>query len=47
MHGISWPLVQKMMIDAPSYDFDDKKEDEINLTKGNADNIVNYVNSLI
>lgn len=46
--GISWALVQKMMMDAPSYDSESSGETEIvNLEKENANDIMNYVNSLM
>lgn len=45
--GIAWALVQKMMADAPSYDTSDKGARSIELDKENADDIMNYVNSLM
>nr|DAR05583.1 MAG TPA: hypothetical protein [Caudoviricetes sp.] len=45
--GIAWALVQKMMIDAPSYDTTDGEVDNIELGKENANDIMNYVNSLM
>lgn len=39
-------MVQKMMLDAPSYDLDDEEE-EILLTESNRDDIIDYVNSLM
>lgn len=39
-------MVQKMMLDAPSYDLDDEEE-EISLTESNKDDIIDYVNSLM
>ena len=37
-----------MMIDAPSYDFSDEKEvQEIELTEGNSEQILNYVNMMM
>lgn len=39
-------MVQKMMLDAPSYDLDDEEE-EILLTENNRDDIIDYVNSLM
>ena len=47
MNGIAWSVVQKMMIDAPSYDLDDGKEEEIALTENNSDDIMNYVNNMM
>lgn len=46
LNGIAWGLVQRMMIDAPSYDMGDKEEDIV-LTEENAQNIMNYVNNLM
>ena len=45
VNGIAWGLVQRMMIDAPSYDIE--IDDEIELTENNSENIMNYVNSLM
>lgn len=46
--GIAWALVQKMMMDAPSYDSSsDGEVQNIELDKENADDIMNYVNSLM
>lgn len=39
-------MVQKMMLDAPSYDLDDEEE-EIALTESSRDDIMDYVNSLM
>ena len=36
-----------MMLDAPSYDFDDHEEEVINLSDGSGEAIMNYVNSLM
>lgn len=45
--GISWGLVQRMMIDAPSYDYSERKEDEdIRLTPENSDAVMAYINGL-
>lgn len=46
MNGIAWSIVQKMMVDAPSYDMDEKEE-EIALTENNSDDIMNYVNNMM
>jgi hypothetical protein len=35
------------MIDLPSYDFNDKKDDEIKLNTENADNIMSFINNMI
>lgn len=45
-NGIAWSLVQRMMIDAPSYDVD-ATDDEIALTENNSADIMNYVNNLM
>lgn len=45
-NGIAWSLVQRMMIDAPSYDVD-ATDDEIALTESNSADIMNYVNNLM
>lgn len=48
MHGIPWAVVERMMVDAPSYDIDGGKDDEvIQLTSDNSEDIMNYVNSLM
>lgn len=40
--------MQKMMIDAPSFDIDDEKGHEvIALTESNEQQILNYVNSMM
>jgi hypothetical protein len=45
-NGIAWSAVQRMMIDAPSYDMDAKDDDkEIVLTE--KDDIMNYINNLM
>ncbi len=53
MWGIPWATVQKMMVDAPGYKFDDdktgkdgKKLNKIKMTEQNADEIMNMFNSL-
>lgn len=48
LHGIAWTTVQRMMIDAPSYDFNDENEvQEIVLTEDNNQQIMNFVNSMM
>ena len=48
LHGIGWPTVQKMMIDAPSFDIDgEDKHEVIALTESNEQQILNYVNSMM
>jgi len=48
LHGIAWSIVQRMMIDAPSYDISDGNEvEEIVLTEDNNEQIMNYVNSMM
>lgn len=46
MNGIAWSVVQRMMVDAPSVDFDDGEE-EIALTEDNSQQIMDYVNNLM
>jgi len=39
--------VQRLLIDAPSYDFDsDKKDKAIKLTEDNADEVFNLLNNM-
>lgn len=46
-HGISWAIVQRLLIDAPSYDFDsDKKNKVIKLTDDNVDEVYDFLNSI-
>jgi hypothetical protein len=48
LHGIAWSVVQRMMIDAPSYDLSDNNGvEEIELTENNSEQILNFVNSLM
>lgn len=47
LHGIAWSIVQRMMIDAPSYDTEDDNVREIELTEDNQQQVLNYVNSLM
>ena len=44
-HGISWAIVQRLLIDAPKYEYDDKKEKSIELNDDNAEEICNLLNS--
>lgn len=47
LHGIAWSIVQRMMIDAPSYDTEDDNVREIELTEDTQQQVLNYVNSLM
>ena len=47
LHGVAWAQVQRMMVDAPGYDPDGKKQRHIKLSQDNAQSIANYVNNLI
>lgn len=48
LNGISWALVQKIMLDAPSVDYDSPDdEEEFELTQENSEQIMNYVNSMM
>ncbi len=40
-------MVQRMMIDAPSYDVDGDDDDVIALTENNKEDIMNYVNNMM
>jgi hypothetical protein len=35
------------MVDLPSYEFEDKKDEEIKLNTENADNIMTFINNMI
>ena len=45
-NGIAWSVVERMMSDLPSYDFDSKTDDSVKLKKDNATDIMNYINSI-
>jgi hypothetical protein len=45
-NGIAWAIVQRIMVDLPSYDSEDKEE-EIALNSENADNIMNFINNMM
>ena len=48
LNGIPWAVVERMMVDAPSYDADGSKDDEvIRLTTENSQDIMNYINSMM
>ncbi len=47
LHGIAWSLVQRMMIDAPTYDMDADDTVELDLNLENGEQIMNYVNSMM
>ena len=47
LHGVAWSIVQRMMIDAPSFDDTDGEVNEIELSESNQEQILNYVNSLM
>lgn len=46
LNGIAWSIVQRMMIDAPSFDIDNNNE-TVELTEENTDDIMNYVNNMM
>ena len=46
-NGIAWAIVQRIMVDLPSYDSEDKGEEEIALNSENADNIMNFINNMM
>jgi hypothetical protein len=46
-NGISWAVVQRIMLDAPSYGKkEEQDEDTIRVTKENTESIAKYINSL-
>jgi hypothetical protein len=47
INGIAWSVVQRMMIDSPSYDTNTGEDEEIALTENNTEDIMNYVNNLM
>jgi len=47
LHGVAWSIVQRMMIDASSFDDTDGDVNEIELSESNQEQILNYVNSLL
>ncbi|OZI09604.1 hypothetical protein BWI93_03090 [Siphonobacter sp. BAB-5385] len=48
--GLRWPIMQRVLIDAPGYEMPKPEEKEVKekkkLTKQNAKDIMNYINSL-
>lgn len=44
-HGISYPLLTRMLIDAPDYSNDDDKTEPIALDGNNIENLVNAINN--
>ncbi|GHT09162.1 hypothetical protein FACS189432_05050 [Bacteroidia bacterium] len=46
VNGISWALVKRMMLDAPSYDLDGK-DDEKEIVLTEEKEIMNYINNLM
>ena len=48
MNGVAWGLVERMMIDAPSFDTDSNPEvKEIALSESNQQQVLSYVNSMM
>jgi hypothetical protein len=48
VNGVAWGLVERMMIDAPSFDTDsDPNVQQITLNESNQEQVLNYVNSLM
>ena len=48
MNGVAWGLVERMMIDAPSYDTDSNPDvQEIALSESNQQQVLSYVNSMM
>ena len=47
LNGIAWGLVQRMMIDAPGYDYEgDNGDDSLYLTEDNGDDVLRYLNGI-
>ena len=47
VNGIAWSLVERMMIDAPSYEYDSATGGiPSSLTLDNNEDVINYLNSL-
>jgi len=48
IRGIAWGLVQKMMVDAPGYDYNADGEETIDLTQNKDTNkVMNFINNLM
>lgn len=48
MNGVAWGLVERMMVDAPSYDTDSNPDvQEIALSESNQQQVLSYVNSMM
>lgn len=45
-HGISWSVVQRMLADAPRYDYESEGKKCVRLSQENAQSISNFINSL-
>ena len=47
-NGIAWSVVQRMISDLPSYDFNSEHDNDgaVKLKKENASDIMNYINSI-
>ena len=45
-NGIAWSLVQRMMIDAPSYESEKETEDYFEMTEDNLEEFVSRINSV-
>ena len=47
-NGIAWSVVQRMISDLPSYDFNSEQDNDgaVKLKKENASDIMNYINSI-
>ena len=48
--GIAWPMVQRMMIDQPDYDYSDSRpgdpDGDITLTGDNVDEVIRRINAM-
>ena len=45
-HNISWATVQRLLIDAPKYETEDRKDKTIEITDDNADEIMTMLNNI-
>ena len=46
--GIAWSIVQRMMVDAPGYDYNADNEETIDLTQNkDAQQVINFINNMM
>lgn len=46
-NGIAWSIVQRMMSDLPSYDYEDEEKEKVKLNRENAQSIMNHINMMM